>query len=272
LARSLAEAPVEGFLQKFILHLVPILLFSVWLLPFLLGFAAVYVSLNSDPLRLSSFRKGWGALASAGSFLVGVLYLSTIPVYTESWRQKIRIEQEFDLSRGTGTVQARSADYLDGLRVRFPDRDTLIHGNTLTARLMEDVPPPERFLVIDRTVEPSEPGRSALNLLLTLRMKYRPYTLRVSYTARRGSELKASSVLPLSSDGKGATFRWYSFPDTLLVVPVTLEGGKTDTLWEHIEADFIEPVVPLQGEKEFAEVAYRTRIRSSQILPVLRQP
>jgi hypothetical protein len=262
LAFSLSESPrtVGG---SVILHLIYIFFFSFWSFPFLLGFAAIRLDAGVDYLWLSRLKTRTGLLILAGAVLVWGGMLTLQPTFTKLWKQRIDIEQILSLDTGKGSAIVRSNEYLGGTKIRARGKDTTISGRATEVVLQEIVAPSEPWITTERSFDSStKDSATTVALTLRLRSRFRPFTLRVSYAS---SQRLFDPVSPLafSETEKTITFRWYSFPDTSLTIPLQFRIGRADSIRESIEAVFIEPLIPVTVTKNGALAQVRSIVRKS---------
>jgi len=256
LARFAYSTPTVSASTSFIIHLAYILFFSFWSFPFLLGFAAIYFDSQKDLLWLKRLRRWEGILAAGLAFAILVAVLSAQPSYSRYWKPNVWIQQLFDADSTSGMITVESPEYLAGTQLRCGATDTTVRGRK-TLVMIKDIPAPkDPWLLIDREVTTSRAGPSerqgragsgtTFDLLLKLRCKYRPYTLRVTYSAGRDTLRDVSTPLASTSDDHFLAIQWYSFPDTLTLAPLhfTLLGG--DSLIERVEATFVQEAESMQ--------------------------
>jgi hypothetical protein len=251
-----------------VLHLVYILFFSFWSFPFLLGFAAIRFDAGVDYFWLSRLRTRTGLFPLAGAVLIWGSVLSFQPTFTKLWKQRIDIEQSVSLDTGIGSAIVRSNEHLSGTKITMGNKDTTISGRT-TEVLFKDIPAPsDPWLTATRTFESSKTD-SVITVSLSLRLqtRFRPFTLRVSYTSKQRL-VHPVSPLAFSETEKTITFRWYSFPDTSLTIPLQFRLAGADSIKESIEAVFVEPLIRVTVQKNGASTQIRSVIRKSGTITV----
>ncbi|MBM4159736.1 MAG: Zn-dependent exopeptidase M28 [Ignavibacteria bacterium] len=242
------------------IHLLYILFFSIWSFPFLLGFASVYLDAKTDLLWLKQFRTRWGLIGSALACVITIIVLSAQPSYTQYWRPNIRVEQTFDADSATGTLVVESSEYLTGARIQVGSIDTTIGSRATRLAFHSLAAPAEKWVRTERDVATTRTDSgTTFRLLLKLHTRYRPYTLRVTYA---GGEHELRDILtPLTSATleRSLTLLWYSFPDTMLLIPVQFTVVGADSIIERVDATLAEPAVPMEiSTKEDANVSYRS--------------
>lgn len=270
LSRSLGSSTGEGISSSVLLHIFYILFFSIWAFPFLLGFAAIRFDSGRDLLWLSQFRKPAGGILSALIFSILAVSLSSQSTFSPEWKQIIRVEQRFP-DTGPASVEITSNDYLRGAHVRMNGHDSVLTNRSAFFRL---TPPqqPEQWMKIRRQVETTSDSFTTYKLLLSISTRYRPYTLGLTYSAGKQSIENVSTPYASWPSLHGLTLRWYSFPDTLLTIPLTFTVTGKDSIRETIEATFVEPMIPIEVSKESASVRMRTLLRTVSVLGATTRP
>ncbi|MBI3586554.1 MAG: M28 family peptidase [Ignavibacteriales bacterium] len=252
---------------SFVIHVAYIIFFSLWAFPFLLGFAAVYFDSQADLLWLKRFRSKWGIITCGGAFVIMALVLVTRPTFSQYWKQKIWLEQTYDANSNKGSAIIKSSDYLNNVRLRFGDKDTLIAGRTLSMKLKDIGVPSEPWVSVERTMESSvKDTNTSFNILVKLRTRFRPLSLNLHFSAGNHNLVDITTPFAYSSTGKSVSLHWYSFPDTSLIIPIHFTVIGADSVTESIEAIFVEELEPITVEKEMASVIRRTRLTQSAIL------
>ncbi len=265
IARSTAMIPGDGILASILIHAFYILFFSFWAFPFLLGFAAIRLQKPESFMVLAWLKKRNGGVLALLLFASCVVYLALQPTYTSKWRQHITVQQTVDHDRGRAFVDVASPDYLGGATLHFSGKDSAVTGFARKIRVMETIPT-EQWIRVERTVETIKGTNTTFTMLLQFHFKYRPYTFEVAYRGGTSPLESVDSPFAWSPEGKSIRLRWYSFPDTLLVVPLKLTVVGADTLSETVSATFVEQPVPVEVRKEDAKVVYRTSVSGSALI------
>ncbi len=269
LARVARGSPEIGMGGGILLHILYILFFSLWSFPFFLGFAAVWFDAKRDLLWLRRFRRPAGLVIALICFFATAIFLSTIPSYSNEWKQTILVEQAVDQKRGEIDLTVKSAEYLNGLRLRFLDRDTLIQGRILSTSFADLPYRAEPMIHATREVESVEVDTlRRVHLRLNILISHRPYTLNVIYSFPKGALLDASSPYALTVGERTVSLRWYSFPDSVIRVPLTFVFRDGETIEEHIQAVFVQLPLPVSAEKELSTMIYRGRWESRDLVQI----
>jgi hypothetical protein len=168
------------------------------------------------------------------------------------------VEQRYDVDSTWGRLSVRSSEYLANTRLRFGSIDTTIQSMTSQFTDNRLLTPQEGWISAERGVEATAADSgTTFTMLVKLHTKYRPYTLRLTYSAGRHHIQGLATPLASSSSDNSLTIQWDSFPDTLLLIPLQFTVIGTDSVIERIEATFIEE--PTQVEVESRNEAYVTR-------------
>ncbi|MBI2618618.1 MAG: M28 family peptidase, partial [Ignavibacteriales bacterium] len=230
LARSLMNVPGEG-VAGLVTHLFYVLFFSVWSFPFLLAFAALRADSGWDFGWLNEFRKPIGGIITGGVAVVLVFYLSTLPSYSEEWKQTITVRQNLDLDSRLSTVDVVSSEFLSGTRIQTRGIDTLITDRSHRVRLPgAELSDGHSWLDVERTVETVRDSNTTFSILLKIRLVQRPYTLAVTYRGGKDTPQDVSTPFAWSPGPSSISLRWYSFPDSVLTVPIQLTVLGTDSV------------------------------------------
>ena len=266
MARSgVLHMPSLSVVQNAVANIVFILIFALWSFPFLLSFGAVHSDTRTRLIeRFRSSTSGWilgGATAAWGVFLLFQ------PTFTDEWRQSIRIDQTVDLTEQTERGWLRSTEYLKGTRITVDGRDTLVDSRALEVPLFDRATADSSWIAVSRSTTPVvKDSTKRVDILLSLRLKFRPYTLTVSYSGAHHSVENISSMYAASTSSRTASFSWYSFPDSILTIPLRLTIHDDDTLSEIIEATFVQSAVSVHAYKPQANVVTRTVVRRTEKL------
>jgi hypothetical protein len=269
-ARTLPEASITaGIGFSVVWHLFLILFFSLCSFPFLLGFASIYAETRSDMPWLTSFRQRWGFILVAVALGLCIFWLATLPSYSESWKQNIRVDQDFDQQTAKGAVYVRSGEYLKGASLRCEGRDTSIHSWTREVKVMDIFSVDEPWIKTERRIQKEQDSSGTMvHVLCTLRFKFAPSSAQLTYNSKKSPLKRASSVLAHTTLSRSISLRWYSFPDTVIIAPLEFTVAPDDTVYESVEATFIQPLIRVEASKPFSNVSTRSTLRTrTSILP-----
>ena len=255
--------------SSFFVHLFYIFFFSLWSFPFLLAFAAIRSDEPSGLSWLRAFGRPAGGIAAAGAFVLCAIYLSTVPAYSPLWQQQISIRQSINLDTNSGIAEVTSADYLRGATLSVAGKDTLIEGRDSRVKLASFAAQDHEWITAERTVETTTDSNTTFDVRLRVRTKYKPYSITVTYAGGRAIE-NVTTPLLWSPGTNSVSFRWYSFPDTSLYLPVSFQVTGGDSVKEYIEATFLEQAVPVTVRKDLSAVTSRTTVTRSVTLGPVR--
>ena len=269
--RLFAQASMETFMLSVLHNGAFILLFTLVSIPFVYAFAAVYRSTAADLFWLRKFR-GTAALVIVGAgIIVTGTYLLFQPVYNETWEQAVRVQQVHTLGADSGTVSLTSSEYLNGVRLTYDNRDTLLSGRNVRVTLPTAHPATVPWLAVSDSVMPAgTPGDTLVSFTrrLTLNSQIRPLMVSVTYR----SDQVFTAVSPWASGARRRiekesdrlkVFTWYAFPDSVLVVPVTFTVADTQKIRESIEVTYDRLAYPLRAERPLTYFTPRTVVSAT---------
>ena len=271
--RMFAEIP-DQFLYTAITHLVLTLIFTLFMLPFAYGFAAVYRDAGVELRWLRRFETGRGILITLGIAVLMIAYLLTRPLYDDWWSRDVRVEQRYQMGKDTTSVEVVSAEYLDGLKVTRGEGDTVLQGR-FTKFAYAD-PAPVRWLSVRGTSMPAHDSSDtdstvSIRRSLTLDSQIRPYIVEVSYDGSGLKETRSPWSMGARPRGPGAprharSYTWYSFPDSVLTVPVTLTMAKGATVTETVTVTYASAAFPIRVSRPATTAEYRTIVTSADTI------
>jgi hypothetical protein len=265
IARSMVlfSYPTEIW-QSLMIHGAYILFFSIYAFPFLLGFAAIYHDSGVDLLWLKAYRKPAGAAISGFLFLGTCGWLSLQPSYTSEWKQNIIVEQKMNLTTGENSIGVRSPEYLKGSRIHGTKIDTLITHKVNRVDIASSATVESPWVRCERMMRASMDSGTTYDGTVNLRMKFRPYTLRVSYSSAKARFGDVRSSFVFNKTEHSITLNWYSFPDTSLIIPLHFNITGSDTILQTIEAVFIQQAEPIIVTKELSNVSSRSTVTMTE--------
>ena len=110
------------------------LVFLLWTMPFVLGFAAVYRSGRGDLWAIRLFRR-LIVLVPIGILVIGgAVYLRTVPSYDGPWEQEVTVTQKLDAENKTA-VEFSSFGYLKGIKATVDGREITLDENVPFKRI-----------------------------------------------------------------------------------------------------------------------------------------
>jgi hypothetical protein len=243
---------------------------ALWVFPFALSFAAIYLDMDERHRYLRVFSRRAGLYVAGGAFAVCVIVLAWMPAFSREWKQIFRIEQLYDLSDEKGSIVVSSSEYMRNVKVHIGNRDTLLTDGDQRVVLKPIDAKPSDWLETQHTITTTGDSIKQVSLVVHLVMKYRPYRLRVVYEAKKDTLKNVDSPIVFGTLKRKVSFRWYSFPDSLQTIPVTFSVSAKDTVTETIEAEFLQQLEPVTVEKELATYNSRTIITKKTNLTLLK--
>jgi hypothetical protein len=156
---------------------------------------------------------------------------------------------------------------LKGTSASYRGRDTTLASRTCEVTLdTVSLDPAQGWVTVQHALNVDKDSVTRLRLNAGIHSKYRPYSLFVTYSTGKGRFRDISTGLPAEITGRSVSYFWYSFPDTLIDVPLTCTLSGVDSLTETVEATFTQQVVPLKLQKEHSTTISRTIVRRTTVL------
>ena len=250
-----------------------IVLFTFMSLPLSFGFAAIYRDSGKDLLWLQRFRNRGGIAAVLPAILLVAGYLFMTRPYGPEWFGRIMVRQEFAAGSDSCRISLQSSEYLRGLTVAA-DTGEITYDDR--ANFCEFIPPRRpmpTLCVIDArsSAGQSDTGNVSVRKMtreVTIHSVTRPYRVQVRYSSALPFDLSSpwayqrADRFQKESDRVGV-FTWYSFPDTLLDIPVTFSLRDTQLVQEKIEVLFDTLAYPMRLAKDLTDFEMRTVVTQS---------
>ncbi len=243
-----------------------IIFFSLVTIPFLFAFATVYRETPFLKTVLDKFRTVKILVFTIITLGIGTIYLYTQPSYDEEWYKTVEIRQTFDLNERLFTTNLKSFEYLDSLKIKYSNKDTILLGKNTsidfeTSHLFPLDTTKYRIL---RNVKQTKSGDTTFfetNLMVVSRM--RPY--KVVLSLEGGENLQKSLQTNYKFVGTNQTLRinFYSFPDVPLKIPYKFYIVGNDTIDEEIKITYADLFYQMEFEREKTNFIKRTEIKQS---------
>ena len=259
-AHSFASIPEQRFLVAAGINGGAILVFTIFLFPVMLALAAI----DRDTAALHNVRAALSSKTTLAIFLLGCVIMTIIliqrPVYDNLWYRKVHVNESFNLSEHTKEITLKSPEYLSGIRIHRANSDTVIEDRTATARFDQYGELDTTWLTVNRKEQKEQSGDTmTYNVELTLESKLRPYAVVLTYSS--SNEQFPGFRCPWLSTGENRqrVLSWFTFPDSVLVVPVKFQLIGNDSVRENIEVTYNKLACPMECERELTYFIPRTK-------------
>jgi pimeloyl-ACP methyl ester carboxylesterase len=268
--RSIASMGMQlrSFLAELIFSGVMIFLMALFVMPFLLGFAAVYRSYKRDLFGLKRFRMKRALVPVAVLIIVCSIYLMTLPSYTSTWEQEVRVNQKYDGKDNSTSVEFVSVDYLKGISANI-------------AGQLEPINKRKSYLKIERPLEMDwvnddvtfryelDEEDKVMDVDTLLEFEKQPFTVYLKFECDLPITVEESSVEYNERGDTGLTMYWYSFPPKSLRPRLKVRMPKDSSLTAELTATFLETPLDIQCEGDNKHFTHRAIItRNIELKPV----
>ncbi len=244
-----------------------ILFLSLYILPFLYVGAAVVRDTPQLTLFIPRARTIGALSVVVIAFVAFAGYLMTQPVYDTYWHRDLRIEQRYDMNKHKKEISIKSGEYLSDLNITHGGNDTLIDTRATSATITPSNAFDTTWLTVERQEQKHQLNDTTTNynVELTLRAVTRPYTVTVTYYLGKDKMTSFDTHWKFRNDNGLQTISWYSFPDSILKIPVEFQITGSDSVRESIEVTFATLADPMTVERELTYVIPRTRYAASYV-------
>ncbi|MGB6867124.1 MAG: hypothetical protein WBE11_15665, partial [Candidatus Aminicenantaceae bacterium] len=242
-------------------------LMTLFAMPFLLGFVAVYRSYKGDLFGLKRFRLNWALVPIAVLILVCSIYLTTVPSYTSTWEQEVRVNQKYDGKEGSTFVEFVSFDYLKEISAD-------IAGQQETMNMRKSYRKIEHTLDMDWvrdnvTYRIEEDGDEKIMELDTLlEFEKQPFSVNLKVECDLPITVEECSVKYSHGKDTRVTMYWYSFPPKNLRPQLKVRVPKDSSLTAEITAVFLETPLDIECEGKNIHFTHRAIVtRDIELTP-----
>jgi len=235
-----------------------VLVFIIWTMPFLLGFAAFYRSARGDLWAMKKFRRPISFIPIGILVIGGALYLRTIPAYEPPWQQEVNVTHKLGAD-GKTSVEFSSFGYLKGMEVKIDGRQEIINERTSFRKI--DLPLEMNWLEENVSVE-KEAGEADIlaHLKLGLDFKKPPYSVTLRLKSDRPFAIEKASV-KVGHKKKRATVRWFSHPPQNLQPELDVRLPRGAKLEAEIVATFLVTPIAISCERKDIHFVHRAEIK-----------
>ncbi|HEV8538759.1 MAG TPA: M28 family peptidase [Bacteroidota bacterium] len=245
---------------------IMLLFLTLYILPF--SYAGMAVLRDSPRLNIAAIRiKSGGILAAMiVAFVTLSGYLLSQPVYDRLWYRDLHLDESYDMTKRTKEISVKSGEYLRNLKIAHGGTDTLIDARVTSAVIAPRESFDTTWVRVQRSEEKSQSGdTTTFNLELLLSTRYRPYTVSVNYYAGKDKLKSFDTKWQFRNDWGLRSIEFYSFPDSILKIPVKFQITGDDSVKERIEVTFDRLAYPMTVERELTYVIPRTRYSASYV-------
>jgi len=268
--RGMAQMGMQlrSVLAELIFSGAVIFLMILFMMPFLLGFAAVYRSYKGDLFGLKRYRLKWALVPIAVLILLCSVYLMTLPSYTSTWEQEVRVHQRYDGKDNSTFVEFVSIDYLKRIRADIAGRQETV--NQRNSHLKIEQPLDMNWVKDEVTFRTESNGEDKImEVDALLEFEKQPFTVNLKFEGDVPLTVEDCSVEYRHGKDSRVTMYWYSFPPKSLRLQLKLRMPKDAALTAEITATFLETPLNIQCEGENKHFIHRAIVtRSIELNPM----
>jgi hypothetical protein len=240
--------------------------------------AAAYRSSPGDLFLLKRFRSFRSLTVLVPAIAVIALLLLNASVYDTRWQRTVRAEQRFRLGADSSALHITGPEFLEGLHVTIAGRDTVLEGlnNTYDPALGRGSA--VSWLTVKTAQHPvgdaiQQDSLKGIERTVELRGARRPLLVEIRFRSDRPFDLQSawSTGMRQGAGGKSdrsKTLSWYAFPDSILLVPVTLRLGPTQKVIETIDVTYPDLAAPVTLHRALTTVTTRTIVTGTDTITV----
>lgn len=258
--RLLAENLIHSFGGVMAYEAVFIVFCTLISLPFVFGFAAIYRASGIDLFWLKKLRARRHFLAVPVAALGVMVYLFMQRPYDRKWHSRIQVEQKYAMGADSSTITIRGSEYLNGLKMVADSQEVPFCRQTNFFEFHPSHSSVVPWCSVDAHFWPAKKARDqdsmwSMDRRVTIHSQIRPYRVSVRYSCASPFEVSSPWAYRDSErSGKASDnvriFSWYSFPDTLIDIPITFALGDSQRVSEKIEVTFDTLAYPLHLNKD----------------------
>jgi pimeloyl-ACP methyl ester carboxylesterase len=236
-----------------------IFLMTLFAMPFLLGFAAVYRSFKGDLFGLKRFRKKWALVPIAVLILVCTVYLLTLPSYTSTWEQEVRVNQKYDGKDKSTYVEFVGFDYLKGITADIAGQKESLNMRKSYQKIERDLD--MDWIQDNVTFHVEEDGEDKIMDVDTLlEFAKQPFSVNVVFECEQPFTVEECNVKYRNGEGTRAMLYWYSYPPKILRPRLKVRLPIDASLRTEITATFLETPLDIRCEGKNTHFIHRAII------------
>ena len=260
---AMGMAGIRTFAFSLLFWSAFVLVFIIWTMPFLLGFAAVYRSARGDLWAMKKFRRPISLIPIGILIFGGAVYLRTIPAYEPPWQQEVNVTHKLGAD-GKTSVEFASFGYLKGMKVAIDGHQEIINERTSFRKI--DLPLEMNWLKEDISSETEAKGEETLaHLKLGLDFEKPAYSVTLRLKSDRPFAIEKANV-KYGHKKKRATVRWFSHPPQNLRPELDVKLPQGAKLEAEIVATFLATPVTVSCDRRDIHFVHRAEIKRKEII------
>ncbi len=255
---------------------ISVLLVLFLALPFGYAAAALYRSVGSDFLHFTTFARRAGGSVALVVFVVFGVALAFVSPYDATWQPAVELNQSWNRFDTTSNVFINASEPMRRTSFHWAGKDTTV-SRAYSVVLAGPAVDPAHWCGVSAVDSSGVVGDSTVSVfrLLTLSFPVRPLQVSVSFESSsrfEGVSAKWSTWARTTmgnTEGTGErrkTLRWYSFPDTQIVVPMHLTLHPSQLIRQRIEVTYDTLATPVSIEHAPGYVTKRFTITRTDSL------
>jgi hypothetical protein len=255
IGETIPTAPGKWLTMNFII----VFSLTAYLFPFFCGMVAI---VKDSPILknfIPKLRRRRTFLIAVGIFISLDVYLLTIPTFDRYWGRSVHIDEAYGPKDTAITVNIHSPEYLNNILFRYSGGDTLVGNRTTSVKPPSVASTDSSWVGVERAIKKEVVNDTIhYSVDLSIRTKQRPYTCTITYQPS-GTAFQ-SFESPLYSTVKNGVrkINWYSYPDSVLSIPIRFSITGNDTVKETITVVFDTLIVPIQATGIDIDIIPRT--------------
>lgn len=234
-----------------------VLLFILWTMPFLLGFAAVERTGKGGLWALKQFRRSFALVPIGILVFAAAFYLRAVPDFEAPWEREVRVISKLDAA-GRTAVEFSTFGNFRGIRATIDGREVLRDEPGAYKRI--EMPLEMDWLNEQVDVQKEvQDGRTTARLKFRLDLEKPPFTVNLRLRSDRTFEVSGANVKYRHRKSRAAV-RWAHHPGQSLTPEFEIfvpDGARLDA---EIKVDFLDFPAGLACEGEDVHFIRRSEI------------
>ena len=264
IGESIPTAPGKWLAVNFII----VLSLTAYFFPFFCGVAAIVKDSPNLKNYLPKLRSRKTLLIAVGIFISLDVYLLTIPTFNRYWGRSVHIDEAYEPNDIAVAINIHSSEYLNNILFRYDRGDTLIGNRTTAVKLPDATGYDSSWIMVERVIK-KEISNDTIRYVvdISIKTKQRPYTYTITYQPSGKAFQSFESPLYSTIKNDVIKFSWYSYPDSILPVPIRFTITGNDTVKETITVVFDALIVPIYATGDAINIIPRTTFTTHHQYP-----